>query len=68
MGIKGHACYGAICCDTCHKTIDGLFGLHMRREQRQLMHTRAHIRTVRWWVKTGYLTAERGEQLVGEAE
>lgn len=64
MALKSLDEKGAIVCDTCHKTIDGPFGLHMSREQRQTMHTRAHIRTVRWWVKTGYLTAERGEQLL----
>lgn len=58
---------GAICCDTCHKTIDGPLGYRLSREQRQQMHLRAHIRTVRWWMKAGYLTPERGEQLLMEA-
>ena len=57
---------GAITCFDCHNLIDGRVG-KLSREEAQAMHRRAHIRTVKWWVKTGYLTPEHGQQLIQEA-
>lgn len=57
---------GAICCNDCHNLIDGRTG-KPSREEAQEMHRRAHLRTVAWWVKEGYLTQEQGSQLMREA-
>lgn len=54
MGIKSHDEAGAIVCDTCHSLIDGRINTYGRQE-RQEMHERAHIKTMAWWIKEGYL-------------
>lgn len=52
MGKKSEDKYGAIVCDRCHKQIDAN---KPNREQAQDMHCTAHIKTLAWWRKEGYL-------------
>lgn len=54
MGIKGRDEEGAILCMTCHDLTDGRIG-KLTREQAQDIHCQAHIKTLAWWRKEGYL-------------
>lgn len=56
MGLKSHDEAGAIVCDPCHGLIDGRNNT-LNREERQEMHQRAHIKTVAWWKREGFVNA-----------
>lgn len=66
MALKSRDEKGAIVCMKCHDLIDGRVPF-LGRDARQALHTVAHEATVRWWIKAGYLTPERGDQLLKEA-
>lgn len=54
MGLKSVDGKGAIVCSECHDRIDGRHNIYGRNE-RQEMHQRAHLKTLAWWKKEGYL-------------
>ena len=57
IGLKSRDEAGAIVCDLCHSLIDGRIN-GLNREERQDMHQRAHLKTVEWWQKNGFLPME----------
>lgn len=53
-GIKATDESGAILCQRCHDLVDGRMW-NWTREEMQAYHHKAHLKTLDWWRKEGYL-------------
>ena len=54
IGHKSPDEKGAILCMACHNRVDGREGSLSKEEKRE-MHRIAHERTMKWWLREGYL-------------
>lgn len=53
VGHKSDDNKGAILCDRCHGDVGGRTG--WSKDRKRAYHKAAHLRTVEWWKREGYL-------------
>ena len=55
MGMKHHDLHGAICCSSCHDSLDGRVRSGYNKDDLRLMHLDGMVRTQQIWIDEGFI-------------